>query len=309
MGLLYLSRPNRGAVWRKSLATAMPDLAFWEGHDAVPDAAAVRYVACWIPPDDLFERYPNIEVLISIGAGADQFDQSAVPGHVRIARMITPGITEMMRDYVNLGVMALHRNLPLFVDQQKRRVWQSADYPLARRRHVGIMGLGQLGCAALAALAPFGFQLSGWSRSARHIDGVTCHAGPAALPGFLHNLDILVCLLPLTPETKGILNADLFAQLPQGARLLHCGRGAHLDQSALCHALDSGQLSAAMLDVTNPEPLPEHSSLWSHPKVLITPHIATETDFEEGAACCARILTAHQSGRPIAEEINRQNGY
>lgn len=307
MGLLYLSQPNRGQVWRRVLAEAMPDLPFWEGTAEAPED--VRYVACWIPPEDLFERYPNIEVLISIGAGADQFDQSRVPDHVRIARMITPGISDMMRDYVTLGVMALHRNLPLFIDQQKRQVWQSSDYPLARRRRVGVMGLGQLGQAALAALSPFGFQCAGWARSPHQIDGVTCFAGTAALPDFLSNLDIVVCLLPLTPETQGILNADLFARLPKGARLLHCGRGAHLDQDALCAALDRGHLTAAMLDVTNPEPLPSDHRLWSHPKLLITPHIATQTDFEEGADCCARILKAHQSGLTSPEFVDRQTGY
>lgn len=309
MGLLFLSEPARAAVWRPALAKALPDLPFWDGDAEVPDPMAVRYVACWIPPKDLFTRYPNIELVISVGAGADQFDQSTLPPTVRIARMITPGISEMMRDYVTLGVMALHRELPLYVDQQKRRIWQAGQAPLARNRRVGVMGLGQLGQSALRALVPFGFHLSGWARTSRDLPGMRCFAGQSALPAFLAELDILVCLLPLTPETKGVLNKALFDQLPRGARLLQCGRGGHLVMQDLLDALDSGQLSAAMLDVTDPEPLPEDHPLWAHPRVLLTPHIATETDFEEGAACCARILGAFRDGRPFDEEVDRHRGY
>lgn len=171
------------------------------------------------------------------------------------------------------------------------------------------MGLGQLGQAALGVLAPFGFQLSGWSRSPRDLPGVQTFAGVQALPAFLAELDILVCLLPLTSETQGILSTDLLNALKPGASLLHCGRGGHLDQNALIDALDRGQLSAAHLDVTNPEPLPAEHPLWHHPKVLITPHIATRTGFEDGAECCLRILTAFESGQPIPEEIDRSAGY
>ncbi len=309
MAVLYLSLPERGVVWRAALAQALPDLPFWEGHDAVEDAEKVRFVVCWMPPDDLFARYPNIELLISVGAGADQFDQSQIPGHVRIARMITPGIAEMMRDYVTFGVLALHRDLPRLIAQQSSQTWRTGHFAMARHKRVGVMGLGQLGCAALDALAPLGFQLSGWARSPRELEGVDTFAGADGLAAFLAPLDILVCLLPLTPHTHGILNKDLFAQMKPGARLLQCGRGAHLDQDDLIEALDRGTLSAAMLDVTAPEPLPEGHPLWAHPKVIITPHIATETDFAEGAACVLRILKAFDAGVPFAEEVDRRRGY
>lgn len=309
MGLLFLSLPERGAILSRVLGARLPHVPVWVGEDAVPDPLSVRVVHCWIPPDDLFERYPNIELLISVGAGADQFDLSVIPAHIRIARMITPGVTEMMREFVAMGVLSLHRDLPLYVDQQSRAEWKATRFPLARERRVGLMGLGQLGQAALGVLAPFGFQLSGWSRSPRDLPGVQTFAGVQALPAFLAELDILVCLLPLTSETQGILSTDLFNALKPGACLLHCGRGGHLDQAALIDALDRGQLSAAHLDVTNPEPLPAEHPLWHHPKVLITPHIATRTGFEDGAECCLRILTAFESGQPIPEEINRSAGY
>ena len=309
MGLLYLSSPARGAIWQRNVASALPDLPLWQGRDAVPDPALVKYVACWIPPEDLFDSYPNIELVISVGAGADQFDLSKIPPHVRIARMITPGIAQMMRDYVAMGVLALHRDLPRYIAQQADRVWAGDPAPLARRTHVGILGLGQLGQAALEVLKPFGFQLSGWSRSAKSLDGVTCYAGPEQLAAFLGGQDIVVCLLPLTDDTRGILNADCFALMKSGAKLLHVGRGGHLDQDDLIAALDAGELSAAMVDVTTPEPLPTDHALWTHPKVLLTPHIATETDSQEGADCLIRILKAVRTGQPFEEEIDRNRGY
>ena len=215
MALLYLSSPEQGAIWKPLLSAAHPKIPFWDGADEVPDPAAVRFVACWIAPDDLYQRYPNIELLISVGAGVDQFDFDALPSHVQVVRMITPGIREMMREYVTLGVLALHRGLPLYLQQQRKSQGRTSHIQMARRRRVGVMGLGQLGLATIKALDPFGFQLSGWSRSPKDIAGATSFAGAEELPTFLAQTDILVCLLPLTPETHGILNADLFAQLPK----------------------------------------------------------------------------------------------
>lgn len=309
MGLLYLSSPERGVIWKPLLSAALPNVPFWDGLDEVPDPNAVRFVACWIAPDDLFERFPNIELLISVGAGVDQFDFEALPDHVQVVRMITPGIREMVQEYVALGVLALHRDVPLYVQQQRQSLWRASRVHLARRRRVGVMGLGQLGVAALNALQPFGFQLSGWSRSGKDITGVTTFAGPKELPAFLAKSDIIVCLLPLTPETDGILNGDLFAQLPKGASLVHCGRGEHLDSDAFLAALQSGQVSSAMLDVTAPEPLPDTHPFWSHPNIMLTPHVASETDFEEGAEFCAQILQAHLRKTAIPGLVSKKQGY
>ena len=307
MGLLYLSTQERGAVWRRALANAMPDLPFWTSDDAVLDE--VRYVACWTPPDDLFARYPNTELLISVGAGADQFDLSRVPEHVRVARMITPGIASMMRDYVTLGVLALHRDLPRYAAQQRQSIWQSSPVQLAHNVKVGVMGLGQLGTTALRALVPFGYVLSGWSRSPREIDGVNTFTGSDGLDAFLASQDIVICLLPLTPDTQGLMDARFFSKMKRGAKLLNAGRGSHLVQEDLINALNNGQIGAAMLDVTTPEPLPKDHPLWSHPRVIITPHTATDTDAEEGASCLIRILSAFRAGERFAEEVNRGRGY
>lgn len=309
MALLYLSSSQRGAIWQPLLEAALPDVPFWNGFDAVEDPAAVRFVACWIAPDDLFERFPNIELLISVGAGVDQFAFDTLPDQVQVVRMITPSIREMIREYVTLGVLALHRDLPSYLTQQRAAEWRTHRVQLARRRRVGVMGLGQLGLASLEALNPFGFQLSGWSRSAKSLEGATSFAGAAQLPDFLAQTDILVCLLPLTPETHNILNANLFDQLPQGAGLVHCGRGEHLDHAAFLTALQTGQIASAMLDVTDPEPLPHTHPFWSHPRVMLTPHVASETDFEEGAEFCAQAIRSHMSGAVIAGLVNKKLQY
>ena len=309
MALLYLSSPERGAIWKPLLSAALPDIPFWDGADQVQDPAAVRFVACWIAPDNLFERYPNIELLISVGAGVDQFDFDALSDHVQVVRMITPSIREMIREYVTLGVLALHRDLPLYLNQQRHSQWRARPIQLARRRRVGVMGLGQLGLAAMKALEPFGFQLAGWSRSRKDIVGATTFAGAKELPAFLAQSDIIVCLLPLTPETHGILGHDFFSRLPKGAGLVHCGRGEHLDSDALLTALQTGQISSALLDVTKPEPLPETHPLWLHPGVILTPHVATETNFEEGAVFCAQAIQAHLKGAAIAGLVSKDHRY
>ncbi|MEO8685127.1 MAG: glyoxylate/hydroxypyruvate reductase A, partial [Devosia sp.] len=262
MAFLFNSDAARAAVFRDVFAREVPDLQFLEPSDSI-DPEAVRYLITWTVPQDL-ARYRNLEMLFSIGAGVDQFNWEGLPDGVKLVRMVEDGIIRMMEEYVALGVLALHRQLPAYRAQQQDGVWQPLPAHQASQRRVGFLGLGVLANAAIERLKPFGFPIAGWSRSPKQIDGVTCFHGAEALPGFLAQTDILICLLPLTQETRGILNAQLFAALPHGSQLLHVGRGPHLDQEALVTALNTGQLSAAMLDVTDPEPLPPDHPLWSH---------------------------------------------
>jgi glyoxylate/hydroxypyruvate reductase A len=308
MTLLYKADDGLGPAWRDAIAKKAPDLpVFLWPETGDPDA--VRYLAIWETPPDMFGQFPNAELVFSLGAGVDQFDLASVPAHVPLIRMVEPGLVEAMVEYVTLAVLALHRNLIDYLGGQEKRSWRQIHLVPAAARRVGILGMGQLGEAAARKLASFGFAMSGWSRSPRVIDGIACHTGTGALPDFLAGCDILVCLLPLTQETRGILNAELFAMLPHGAALVNVGRGGHLVQDDLLAALDTGRVSAAILDVTDPEPLPADHPFWTHPRVLITPHIASAPRPETAVDFVLETIRRHNAGLPLVGLVDRRRGY
>src|SRR6266702_1089777 len=256
MSVLYKSDIARGRTWARIFAEQAPDIEFHLWPET-GDLATVEYLVAWQPPPGLLSALPNLKVLFSSGAGVDHLDLSAVPPHVPVVRMVEPGIVNGMIEYVTLSVLALHRNFIDYVRAQAVGAWQPIEVVPASARSVGVMGLGVLGQAVLERLGPFGYSRYGWNGSPKEIPGVTCYAGAQTLERFLGQCDILVCLLPLTEATRGILDRRLFAALPRGAALINVGRGGHLDQRALLEALDSGHLSAAILDVCEPEPLPQ----------------------------------------------------
>ena len=307
MAFLFNSDAARGAVFREAFAKALPDVAFYQAGDEV-DPDEIRYLISWVAPDDI-ARYRNLEVLFSIGAGVDQFKPGTVPEHVKLVRMVEDGIIRMMQEYVAMGVLTLHREAIAYREQQKNEEWRALATLQASERRIGFLGLGMLAQASIERLLPFQFPLSGWSRSRKDIAGVECFYGEGQFASFLRQTNILICLLPLTDETRGILNADLFALLPKGARLLHTGRGPQLDQNALIEALDSGHLAAAMLDVTDPEPLPACHPLWSHPKVVITPHIASVTQPHTAAKSVIENIQRYLAGEELIGLIDRTLGY
>ena len=308
MSVLCKSDIARGRVWARIFAEQAPDIEFHLWPET-GDLTTVEYLIAWEPPPGLLATLPNLKVLFSSGAGVDQLDLSSVPPQVPVVRMVEPGIVNGMIEYVTLSVLALHRNLIDYIRAQAAGLWQPIQVVAASARSVGVMGLGILGQAVLERLAPFGYPCYGWSRSPREIPGVTCYSGPQTLEPFLGRCDILVCLLPLTEATHGILDRRLFAALPRGAALINVGRGGHLDSQALLEALDSGHLSAAILDVCEPEPLPQSHPFWSHPRVVLTPHIASMTQPETAALVLLENIRRHGRGEPLCGVIDRRKGY
>ena len=305
---LYKADPVRGRQWAEVFAQHAPELDFRLWPD-IGDPAHVRYLAAWEPPPDLARRFPNLQVLFSSGAGVDQFDFAALPPALPVVRMVEPGIIRGMVEYVTHAVLDLHRDMPQYRRQQQRGEWKPLQVLTAAQRRVGVLGLGSLGQAVLAQLLAFGFDCAGWSRSRHVVDGVRCHAGPDELAAFLQRTDILVCLLPLTDSTRGFLDAALFARLPRGAALVHVGRGPQLVAADLVAALDAGRLGDAVLDVTDPEPLPPENLLWRHPRVRITPHIASMTQPSSAAQVVLENVRRFRAGEPMTGLVDRTRGY
>lgn len=308
MTVLYKANMVRGAEWARFFAERAPDVPFRLWPD-IGDPAEIRYLVAWVPPENIATSFPNLELVFSVGAGVDQFDATKLPAHIPLVRMLEPGIAETMVEYVTMAVLALHRDLLDFITQQKQQVWREIRITPAKRRRVGVLGLGQLGQAVLERLKAFDFPLLGWNRSPREIEGVTCYAGADALPDFLAQADILVCLLPLTDDTRGILNAELFARLPRGAGLVNVGRGLHLVEADFLAALDSGALSGAVLDVAEPEPLLAGHPFWSHPRILLTPHNASMTTPDTAVDFVLDVIARHRRGEELPGRVDRSRGY
>lgn len=304
----YKSDPVRGAVWHEIFAREAPDLRLVD-WDPEGEAAQARYLVAWTPPADLPRAMPRLEALFCIGAGIDHLPVHELPQAVQVVRMVDPNLTASMVEYVVMAVLALHRDLPFYRTEQAAGRWTPRPVRPATERRVGLMGLGVLGQAAARALAGFGFPVRGWSASPKTLDEIETFAGDATLSDFLSGTDILVCLLPLTPATRGLLNRDLFAQLPPGAGLVNAGRGGHAVEADLLAALDSGQLSGAVLDVVATEPPPAGHPLLAHPLVMVTPHVASATQPAGAARQVIQGVRAHLRGEPIAHAIDRSQGY
>jgi glyoxylate/hydroxypyruvate reductase A len=308
MALLYKADPVRGQHWQALFAEHAPDIE-WRAWPDIGNPEEVEYLAAWQAPDNLQQVLPNLKVLFALSAGVDQLDLSRLPPELPVVRLLDPGITRGMCEYASWAVLSLHRDMLRYRQQQAARCWQAHLLQPAANRRVGVMGLGAQAQQILATLTPLGFALSGWARSVHAIAGVDCYASEAQLPAFLNQCDILLCVLPLTEQTQGILDRQLFAQLPRGAALINMGRGAHLVEEDLLEALDSGQLSAAVLDVLQEEPAPADHPFWDHPQVVLTPHIAAMTQPASAFGVLLENIRRFERAEPMVGEVDRHKGY
>jgi glyoxylate/hydroxypyruvate reductase len=309
MALLFYSTVDSAARWRDALARLDPglDIRIWP---AIGDPREIDYALVWRPPSGLLASLPNLKLILSLGAGIDHiFGDPRLPRHLPIVRLVDPYLSDAMSEYVALQVLRLHRHDLDYQDQQRAGIWRELPQKNAGERPVGILGFGEIGQHAARKLAALGFPVSGWTRSERKIAGFATYAGGAGLQQMLAATEILVCLLPATPQTEGILCARTFAALPRGAGLVNAGRGRHLVEEDLIPALDSGQLYAAALDVFREEPLPPEHPFWHHPRILVTPHIAGITNPFTAAPIILDNIRRYEAGLPLLNQLDPAQGY
>ncbi len=309
MTLLFVAPTMDPADWIAALAQELPEIPVRVWPD-MGDPGDIRYAITWKPPHGLLASLPHLGAVLSLGAGVDSLlSDPTLPAAVPVIRLVDPALTACMTEYVVWQVLAWHRHASAYRAHQQDRRWQKMPERIASERTVGIMGLGELGLAAARALVALGFHVTGWSRSPRVIDGVGCYAGAEGMDAFLASAQCLVCLLPLTDETEGILNADLFARLPGGAHVINAGRGRHLVDQDLLHALSTGQISGAALDVFETEPLPTDHPFWDHPQVTVTPHVAAVTHPRSATVSIAAAIRELEQGRLPRQTVDRGRGY
>ena len=284
-------------AWLSELRACAPELTFVAWPD-LEDPATIEAAVVWRPPAGMLRQLPNLRVVCVMGAGVDYlFGPGVEPPDVPIVRLVDPVMTERMATYVLAALLYHHRHLGRYREQQAERIWRQSTPKDTREVRVGIMGLGAMGRASAALLATVGYDVAGWSRRPNSLAGVRCYAGRAQWRPFLARSDVLVCLLPLTPATRGILDRATFDALPEGALVINAARGDHLIGADLIAALDAGRLAGAVLDVFPVEPLPEDHPLWRDPRVLITPHVASLSNPASGAAQIASALRRVRAGR------------
>lgn len=298
------------AQWIDALQRAMPD-EHVVPLDALDDAARAACKVAIVAnprPEDL-RLLPALTWVHSVWAGVERLMRDLADSELSIVRLVDPQLADTMAEAVLAWTLYLHRDMPRYAAQQTRRHWQAHDYVLPQRKTVGLLGLGELGEASARRLLAAGFKVCGWSRSRKAIPGVECYAGAAELPAMLRTTDILVCLLPLTPQTTSLLNAETLACLREGASLINFARGPIVDDDALKAALASGALGHAVLDVFATEPLPADSWQWSDPRVTVLPHISAPTDRETASAIVAGNIRRFREIGEIPRCVDRTQGY
>ena len=311
MSLLLLLDPHseKSEVWESGLRQAFPE----ETIQVYPKLSSPERVEIAIvanPPPGVLSQLPNLKLIQSLWAGVDKLlSDPTLPPHVPLCRLVDPNLNQAMTESVLLHVLTLHRRIPQYRAQQQQRQWKQLAQPLASETTVGILGLGELGVKAAMALGAVGFRVMGWSRNHKILAGVGTFWGEDGLRQLLGQIPILVNLLPLTPQTQGLLNQSLFAQLPQGAGLVNVARGKHLVEADLLEALGSGQLSHAILDVFTTEPLPVDYPFWPHPGITLLPHVAAYSHPQSSLERVKENLIRFRTGQPLMYRVDRELGY
>jgi glyoxylate/hydroxypyruvate reductase A len=312
--ILVAAPTMRPEGWRKRLAAALPGRAVHVLGESF-DKASIAYAATWWHPKGSLSDLPNLEAIFSLGAGVDHvFVDPNLPS-VPVARIVDPDLTQRMTEWVVLHVLLQHRQQRLFDRQQREKLWEEdPDQPAAKDVRIGVMGMGELGADAARKLQALGFDVAGWSATRKSFPGIRSFAGARERDAFLGRTDILIVLMPHTPETHGIINGDLLSKLAKDGRfggpfLLNAGRGGLQVEADILAALDAGTLKGASLDVFETEPLPAASPLWAHPKVYVSPHNAAISDHDAISILIAGQIERLEAGGALEHVVSRDKGY
>lgn len=308
MSILLVAQRRDMQPFRDAILNVDPniDIDIWPNTE---NPARVQFAVAWNHPQQVWKSYPNLKVISSLGAGVDHLlTDSSIPVKVKLTRVVVPSLADQMCDYVLTAVLNIIRNSEIYRNQQIESVWKIQPAYLKDELTVGVMGLGELGSATAERLQLNGFKVNGWARSKKELEGITTFTA-GYLGEFLNRSNILVNLLPLTPQTDGILDLDLFKELKKPAFIINVARGEHLVDEDLVYALDKELVTHAILDVFSTEPLPESHPFWGRKKVTITPHIASVTDADEVAVLLVENYKRTLSGMELLNEVDRKRGY
>lgn len=302
--------PEAEAAWLGHLQAVLPQERIGAFRSLTEAERAQVDIAIVANPDpaDLADL-PNLVWVQSLWAGVERLVSELGDFKSPIVRLVDPELGRTMAEAALAWTYYLFRDMPAYAAQQRAVEWHQLSYKRPSRKTVGVLGLGELGTAAARRLQDAGFDVAGWSRSEKTIPGIPCHHGDAGLSDLLARSEIIVCLLPLTAQTRGLLGAARLAELPQGAEIINFARGPIIDTPALLAALDAGQIKHAVLDVFDVEPLPQASPFWAHPRVTVLPHISAATDPESAAAIVAAHITGYRRDGTIPQAVDLSRGY
>ena len=307
--IAYISRDTDGMLWKKTLEAALGPLDF-RTLDQLGDKADIEVALAWKPPAGLIASFPNVKLIVSLGMGVDHLlADDKLPAGVPIVRIMDDGLVGQMSEYAIYWALRHHRDIDKYAASQRAKQWKVEDFVDTLHRRIGILGLGTIGQDTARKFAALGFPTAGWSRTQKSLPGIETFHGADGLGRLLARSDILVNVLPLTRDTKGLLDARLFAALPKGGYLINMARGGHVVDDDLLAALDSGHLSGAALDVFNTEPLPPEHRYWTHPKVHVTPHIAGATNPRTASPGVIENIKRLRTGKPLINTVDAKTGY
>lgn len=306
--LLASENQNDVSAWHEGVKAAFPDDELRPWNDP-GDKNLVHTVLMWRVPTDFLFDLPNLKLIQSLGAGVDHLVGAALPHGVPVCRLVDPWMSAAMSEYIMLNVLRFFRQDPEYRILQAAKSWTERGTPMREEFTVGILGMGELGQDAAMKLRVMGFPVIGWSRTPKQVEGVEMFTDRSGLGKMLRRSNALVCLLPLTQETRGLLDEEILGLLPKGAYVINAARGGHVVDKDLIAALDRGHLAGAALDVTEPEPLPQDHPFWTHPKIVLTPHVAADTNAQTAMPQIVDNIKAVLAGNAPNNQVDVRRGY